>query len=89
MVSTKGAIARDENGRLIESGRLLTLKVEAKDLDKAKTVIDAQWLALRMAAVSGAAEVADELDKQPPPALLVEPLSGMSPISRQMWEERH
>lgn len=68
--STKGAMARDENGRLIESGRELILKVEATDLDKIKTIIEAQWLAVRMAALSGAAEVADDLDTKPPPPLM-------------------
>ena len=64
--STMGATARDQQGRLIESGRVFTLKVETGDLDKIKTVIDYQWLAVRMASMSGAAQVADDLEKEPP-----------------------
>lgn len=71
LISTKGATARDENGHLLESGRVLSLKVDPKDLDKMKAIIEAQWLVVQIAALSGAGEVADELDKDPPPPVLV------------------
>lgn len=71
LISTKGATARDENGHLLESGRVLSLKVDSKDIDKMKVIIEAQWLAVQIAALSGAGEVADELDKDPPPPALV------------------
>jgi hypothetical protein len=63
---TIGIRARDQQGRLIESGRIFTLKVETGDLSRIKTVIDYQWLAVRMASMPGAAQVADDLEKEPP-----------------------
>lgn len=66
LISTKGATPRDENGRLVESGRVLTLKVETKDLDKVRTVIEAQWLAIRMAALSGAGRAPHKRKRKPP-----------------------
>jgi hypothetical protein len=63
LCSPKKATLRDCDGRLIETGRLFTLRVAREDEEKMKTVIDAQWLAIRMAAFSGAAEVADELER--------------------------
>lgn len=91
LFSTKGAMARDENGRIIESGRELILKVEAKDLDKIKTIIEAQWLAIQMAALSGAAEMADDLDKRPAPcfpdtSLGLTIMGTMEPIERVVDE---
>ena len=38
-----GAWVRDESGRRVESGRVLTLKVQKEDLDKMKTMIEVQW----------------------------------------------
>jgi hypothetical protein len=64
--SNKRGTVRDEVGRLIESGRVFTLKVDKRDLHKTEAVIKASWLASRMAAFSGAAEVWDQLDSQPP-----------------------
>lgn len=69
-VSASTATVRDPSGHLVQSGRIFTLKVQADDLDKTKTVIEAQWLALQMAALSGADEVADDLDINPPPSVL-------------------
>lgn len=62
---------RDQHALLLESGRVLTLKVGARDLDKAKTIIDARWLALQITALSGAAEAVEELNKDPPPPALI------------------
>jgi hypothetical protein len=69
-VSTSTATVRDQSGHLVQSGRIFTLKVEADDLHKTQTVIEAQWLALQIAALSGAGEVADDLDINPPPPML-------------------
>lgn len=71
LISTKGATVRDENGRLMESGRLVTLMVETKDLEKMQLLIQANWLASQIAAISGAAEVVDQLDPKPPHAALI------------------
>src|SRR5690554_2550414 len=65
--STKGATVRDQDGRLVESGRFFTLRVETRDLEKTRALIEAQWLAVRMAALSAAAEVADDLSYRSPP----------------------
>lgn len=61
------ATVRDENGRLIETGRLFKLKVQAEDIQKTKILIDAQWLVMRMAAISGAGEAPDDLQWEMPP----------------------
>jgi hypothetical protein len=65
--STKPAVLRDQHGRLIETGRIFEMRVDQRDLHKMKAVIDAQWLAIQMAAFSGAGEVADDLDRECPP----------------------
>ena len=64
---TQNTTLRDHAGHLIETGRLFTLKVDSRDLEKMKDVIDAQWLAIRMAAFSGAAEFAEDLNRTCPP----------------------
>ncbi|KAL2752932.1 hypothetical protein ACRALDRAFT_1072723 [Sodiomyces alcalophilus JCM 7366] len=73
LISTKGATVRDENGHLIESGRIVTLTVKTKDLEKMQLLIQANWLASQIAAISGAAEVVDQLDPDPPRVALMEP----------------
>ena len=65
--STKKAVLRDHQGRSIETGRVFEMKVDKRDVDKMKAVIDVQWLAIQMAAFSGAAEVSDDLDRECPP----------------------
>lgn len=61
-------IVRDEDGHLIQSGRVFRLKVRAQDVEKTETLIKAQWLALKIAAIAGAGENADDLNwKIPPP----------------------
>lgn len=58
--------ARDQQGRLVESGRIFTLKVETGDLARTKTLIDYRWLTVRMASMSGAAQAANDPGKAPP-----------------------
>ena len=66
-VSTKGATAlHAHTGRPIKSGDVITLRVESKDLDKVKTLIETQWIAVQMAAFSGAADAPDDLDGEAP-----------------------
>ena len=67
-----GAKVYDQSARTVESGCVLTLKVQKEDLDRVKTVIEAQWKLLQVAALSGAGEAPDELDSKyrPPPELL-------------------
>jgi hypothetical protein len=43
------------------SGNILLIRVKEEDLDKTRLLVQIQWLALRMAAISGAAEVVDDL----------------------------
>lgn len=62
--STEKPVLKDHEAHAIETGRLFTLKVDRRDEDKMKAVIDAQWLALQMAAFSGAADVVDKLDRE-------------------------
>ena len=71
-----GARVRDQSGRRVESGRVLSLRVQKEDLDKTKTIIEVQWKLLQVAALSGAGEAPEELDPthQPPPNLLRVPL---------------
>lgn len=64
---------RDELGRLIETGRVFQLKVDKRDLEKTKTVVEAQWLLSRKAAFSGAADVWDQLNRQSPPTNSLRP----------------
>ncbi|KAL2755089.1 hypothetical protein ACRALDRAFT_211730 [Sodiomyces alcalophilus JCM 7366] len=66
LVSTSGATVRDQNGRLMQSGRLVTFKTETKDLDDMKFLLKAQWLAIQLARMSGAADVPDLLDPKRP-----------------------
>lgn len=54
-VSCRGA-ARDCHGRPWESGRLLEVRMAAGDVEDFKTLIEGQWLMVRIAALSGAAE---------------------------------
>lgn len=79
--STKEAVLRDQHGRVIETGRIFSLKVDKRDLDKMKAAIDAQWLAIRMAAFSGAGEVAYNLDKECPLDYLIVLLAGQNTLS--------
>lgn len=75
LASTKGATAKDGAGRLIQSGRVFTIRVETEHLAKTKAMIDLQWLSVRMAALSGAGEMAEKLNKKfQPPALSPHPL---------------
>ncbi|CAG9982223.1 unnamed protein product [Clonostachys byssicola] len=70
MISSHGvSLHRMENHRPLVTGTILLIKVKEADLDKTRLLIQIQWLALRMAAISGAAEVVDELDSEPPGSL--------------------
>lgn len=51
------------------TGNILLIRVREEDLDKTRLLLQIQWLALRMAAKSGAAEVVDDLDPEPPRSL--------------------
>lgn len=62
----KNASLRDSHGRLIETGRIFTLKIATEDLPKTKATIDLIWLAAKMASFAGAGEVIEELDRTPP-----------------------
>lgn len=94
LFSAKNARLRDEHGRLIETGRIFTLRVESKDLEKTKGMIQAQWIAVRMAAFSEAGEVAYKLDRECPLDLdicalahanIVREVAGQPELTR--WDE--
>lgn len=81
--STKGAKVRDKNARLIESGSRFTPLAESKNRVSTKLAIEAQWLATRMASLSGAAEAVDDLDWECPL-----PHEGFPILpGRSTWEE--
>ncbi|KAK7216736.1 hypothetical protein V2G26_004739 [Clonostachys chloroleuca] len=66
-ISSHGvSLSRTENHRPLVTGNILLIRVREEDLDKTRVLIQIQWLALRMAAISGAAEVVDDLDSEPP-----------------------
>lgn len=65
-VSSGGATMRDGPGRYWDSGRLLPIRMAAGDVDDFKTLIDAQWLMIKLAALSGAAEHPEEFQDLPP-----------------------
>lgn len=66
-ISPMGATAKhSDSGRPIESGHIITLKAKREDALITKTLIQLQWIAMQMAAFSGAGEIADELDSRPP-----------------------
>jgi len=54
------------SSRPVETGHVISLRVKRDDLDKTETLIKAQWLAVQMAALSGAGEIVDELVREPP-----------------------
>ncbi|CAH0027667.1 unnamed protein product [Clonostachys rhizophaga] len=69
-ISSHGvSLSRTENHRPLVTGNILLIRVREEDLDKTRVLIQIQWLALRMAAISGAAEVVDDLDSEPPGSL--------------------
>ena len=55
------------SARPLESGHILKLKAKTADLEKTQTLIEAQWIVLKIAVLCGAADVADKLDGNPPP----------------------
>ncbi|CAH0043438.1 unnamed protein product [Clonostachys solani] len=66
-ISSHGVtIARNADFRPLVSGHILFIRVKEEDLDKTRLMIQLQWFALRMVAISGAAEVVDDLDPEPP-----------------------
>jgi hypothetical protein len=76
-LTRKGTVTakHSDSGRPIESGHVGNLKAKREDVLKTKTVIQLQWIAMQMAAFSGAGETADELDScLPTPHLLPVPL---------------
>ena len=68
------------SARPVESGHILRLKVKTADLKKTKTLIEAQWVALKLAVLCGAADVADKLNRDPPPL----PLKEMAAMVRNL-----
>lgn len=68
---SQNANIRDQHGRHIESGRVFSIQVEAAHVDEMKRCIVYAWLAARMAALSGAAEVPYDLDRTPPDDLIL------------------
>lgn len=72
----------EENGRLIESGHIITCHAQTVDLDKTRKLIKLQEIALRMASMSGAADVAEYLDKD------ARPDPEWPPFIPDGWEER-
>jgi hypothetical protein len=55
-----------KHGRYIVTGKCFELKVETEDAPKMTALLEAQWIAIRMAAISGAAEQYDDLrDRMP------------------------
>lgn len=54
----------DKSGRTIQSGHIITLRVKKDDLEKVKTVLEAQWKLLQIAALSGAGEAPEELNPE-------------------------
>ena len=54
------------SSRPVETGHIISLRVKRSDLDKTEILIKTQWLAVQMAALSGAGEIADELIRKPP-----------------------
>lgn len=65
-ISTKGALMKDNDGVSFENGRVITLVAESKDIPKTERAYKHQWLAIRMASLSGAGEAADDLDRESP-----------------------
>lgn len=70
---TSQVTVMDNCGHLVETGRLLTFRARTEDLEKVKTLIEAQWLAIQMAAISGAAGAPDELQRKSPFPFLPDP----------------
>ncbi|CAH0057780.1 unnamed protein product [Clonostachys solani] len=66
-ISSHGvSLSRTSNFRPLVSGDILLIRVKEEDLDKTRLMVQIQWLAFRMAAISRAAEVVDDLDAEPP-----------------------
>ena len=70
--STNQTIVIDQDGQTVQSGSILTFKVKREDLPRVKSLIEMQWLAIKMAAISGAGEAPDELRREPPPAFVAD-----------------
>lgn len=85
-LSAKSTTARDEAGRLIESGRVFTLKVDKQDLAKTEAVVKAQWLLACMASFSGAAEAWDQLVTKRPPYRGKRPLVYLARTSQRLLQ---
>lgn len=65
-----------ESGRPVETGHLVKLKVKAEHYSQTSLLIKGQWILIQMAALSGAAEVYDQLsDESPPPPKIPAPPS--------------
>ncbi|KAG7119613.1 hypothetical protein HYQ45_014932 [Verticillium longisporum] len=60
------ALMWDSSGRPVESGHVFTLRAATADMAKTEAMIRTQWLMLKIAALSGAAEAVDNLDREPP-----------------------
>lgn len=66
-ISSHGVtLTRNDDFRPLVSEHIVLIRVREEDLDKTRLMIQLQWLALRMVAISGAAEVVDDLDSEPP-----------------------
>ncbi|KAF3347526.1 hypothetical protein VD0002_g8788 [Verticillium dahliae] len=60
------ALMWDSSGRPVESGHVFTLRAATADMAKTEAMIRTQWLMLKIAALSGAAEAVDRLNRKPP-----------------------
>ncbi|KAM0264450.1 hypothetical protein ACHAQJ_000641 [Trichoderma viride] len=61
------SIFKDYSGRELETGQIFEILLEKEDAEKMKIVLDVQWAAVRILAISGAAGVwklEDDLDEQ-------------------------
>ncbi|KAF3354089.1 hypothetical protein VDGD_06398 [Verticillium dahliae] len=60
------ALMWDSSGRPVESGHVFTLRAATADMAKTEAMIRTQWMMLKIAALSGAAEAVDRLNRKPP-----------------------
>lgn len=68
----------DSKGRPIKNGHGISVRVLTEHMEKTRHVIEAQWIVARTAALSGAAQVADCLDREAPstPRVYLPPIPG-------------
>ncbi|KAL9948086.1 hypothetical protein ACHAQF_003473 [Verticillium nonalfalfae] len=56
----------DSSGRPVESGHVFTFRAATADMKKTEAMIRSQWLMIKLAALSAAAESVNILDRRPP-----------------------